>query len=55
MLRSPEESALDEDSGVSMLSNEATSGGAKEFTLKELSTAVPWYTEGDWRFDDDGD
>ena len=41
MLRSPEESVLDEDSGASMLSNEATSGGAKEFTSKELSTAVP--------------
>ena len=41
MLRSPEEDASDEDSGASMLSNEALSGGANEFTSKELSTAVP--------------
>ena len=41
MLRSPEENAFDEDSGASMLSNEATSGGANEFTSKELLSAVP--------------
>jgi hypothetical protein len=41
MLRSPKENTFDEDSGASILSNEATSGGVKEFTSKELLSAVP--------------
>ena len=40
-LRSPEEEALEEDSGANVSLNGATSGGADGFTLNDSSTAVP--------------
>ena len=36
-LRTPEEEALEEDSGANVSLNEATSGGADGFTSKKLS------------------
>ena len=41
VLRSPEEEAMEEDSGSSLFQNGASSGGANGFTSKESSTAVP--------------
>ena len=41
MLGSPEEDAIDEDSGAKVYLNGASSGGANGFTSKKLSTAVP--------------
>ena len=50
--RSPEEYALEENSGASVLSNGTSLGGGNELTSKESSTAVPWCTGGDWKYDD---
>ena len=41
VLRSPEEEALEEDSGANVSFNGATSGGAGGLTSNESSTAVP--------------
>ena len=39
--RSPEEEAIEEDSGTSLFQSGASSGGADGFTSKESSTGVP--------------
>ena len=41
MLRSPEEEALEEDSGANESLSGATSGGADGFSSNDSSTAVP--------------
>ena len=38
---SPEEEAIEEDSGATVCLNGATSGGADGFTTNDSSTAVP--------------